>query len=165
MVGTVRSVGRASRFTDLPISNLRYRVSSHRTRSLEPQSGQREACLASSLINTLSPCRCSLSILSPSFTAMDRFSFAPHLTYNVRSQCTRDQRERTRWRGGRPTIVSLITQRNERHRGCPTDGAAHGTSVCVPRIAWGSFHLVWGNARYNAYEKKRMVPWLQRECA
>ena len=83
-----------------------------------------------------------------------------HTMFVLHALATRG-RERAGGAAARLRIVSLITQRSERHRGCPTAGAAHGTSVCVPRIAWGSFHSVWGNARYNAYENKRMVPWHQ----
>ena len=102
------SVGRASRFADFPISNVQ--GSFLWDSGLESKTGLRRT--QSSLVLILSvyhlfplypcsPCRYSLPILSPSFTAMDRFSFAPHLqTHIVRSPCICDQRERARWRVG-----------------------------------------------------------------
>ena len=109
---------KASRFDDSPISNLQgcslpwdsyleveNRIESDRNVSLH--------IFDVSNLSNPSPCRW-FTLLS--FTAMDRFSFAPHLHCSLSMQS--DQRGRKReGAGGGSAIVSLITQRNERRTG------------------------------------------------
>ena len=82
----------------------------------------------------------SLFFPFPSYTWIGFVSARTHhvrYAYIVRSPCSCDHagRERESAPEGRSAIVSLITQRNELHRGCRTAGVAHGTSVRVPRGA------------------------------
>ena len=104
----------------------------------------------SPLSPSMHPVAVSPSSFPPSFTAMDRFSFAR--TYIVRSPCTRESRRpergRKRGRAGGSAIVSLITQRNERtnqrHRGCSTAGASHiGLRTSRNVIRFGNGHTMY----------------------